>query len=314
MTKLGRVFTAIGLALLAPVEASSQDTAVSREPHVRPLSWFESVYVPSLQDRGAGPTAGTSRLTRELRERLVSQGRSWLPDPYSLPFYWTLVDSIGSTAAYTLVATARPDPARRRGIVIEFADTDGDPVAVVHGSTIGSAIGVLNELSGRTTGDRGRSRAPRPVGAYRIMHLSYQSPIGRSDEFDLLPRLMAALRQRGPWELVGALPTESDPRRAETVQCVVWHGRGLPTAVSMRCHALRPGAAGGAALPFDPSQADHVLFLSGRSCKGCFGADFAFTSTRTRAIAAADDLVRDLLEHVELEQRIYAPQRVERAR
>ena len=80
----------------------------------------------------------------------------------------------------------------------------------------------------------------------------------------------------------------------------------------MRCMAPRPGATAGAVLPFDPRQSDHVLFLQGRNCRGCIGNDFVFTSTRTRAIAAADDLVRDLLEHVELEQRIYTPQHVDR--
>ena len=192
---------------------------------------------------------------------------------------------------------------------------DGRSVAVVHSSTIGAAMGVLNKLSHRTTGQSGRPRASRPVGTYPIMHLSYHSPTGRKDEFGLLSKLTAVLRQRGPWSLVEALPEEGDPRRVQTVQCFMWHVRGsLPTRVSLRCSVPRLGATASTPLPWDASLADHVLFITGASCKGCLSSDLVFTSTRTRAIAATEALARNLLEQVELERKIYSPQRADRSR
>jgi len=314
MREARRVAITIGLALVTTVSVvRSQDVTGPREPYVRSLSSFESVYVPDLPDGGDDPTTSMNmrpwRLTRELRESLIRQGQSRAPAPYPLPFSWTLVDAIGSTTARTVVATAKADPARRSRIVIEFADTDGNPVAAVHGSTIGAAIRVLNDLSLWTTGDRGRVRASRPVGTFPIMHLSYQNPVSGNDEFNLLSRLISAFRQRGPWSLVDSLPVEGDPRRAQTVQCFVWHVRGsLPTSVSLRCSVPRFGVTAGTSLPWDPRRAEHVLFMSGASCKGCFSSDLVFSSVKTRAVAATDDLARDVLAHVELEQRVYSPQ------
>ena len=213
------------------------------------------------------------------------------------------------------MATAHSDPVRRSGVVVEFADTDGNAIAGIQSASITAALKVLNELSGRTTVvGRARATAARPVASFPIMHLSYRSPVGAGAEFNLLARLASALRRNGPWTLVDSMPVEGDPRRAQTVQCVLWHARGtLPTSVILRCEVPLLGATAGL-FPFDPDRAELVLFLQSSSCRGCLGTDVVFTSAKTRADAATDRLARELLEHVELERQIYSPQRADRSR
>jgi hypothetical protein len=239
-----------------------------------------------------------------LRESLIQQAKvRWSP----MPFNWTVVDSIGSDTTRTLVATAQPDPARRSGIVILFADTSGNSVAAIPARTIRAAMDVLIELSRRTTGGADRyPPASRLSGTFSVMHLRYQSPLGRTnDEFKLLARLKSRLRTRGPWDLVDSMPVEGDPRRMHTLQCVAWNAGGIPTSVGLTCSAV---------LPSDPNRREIVLRMISHSCRGCYSADIVFSSEKTRVFAATDDLARDVLAHLELEQQIYSPQRADRLR
>ena len=292
MTQFRQVAITIALVLVTTVSAvRGQDAVTSGKPVVRSLSWFESIYVPDTAGREDDP----SRLTRELRDRLLLESR---------PYHWAVVDSIGSTTARTVVATAKPDSS---GIVIEFSDVEGNSIAAVRGSTIRAALGVLlGPLSTRTTYVSEKSRAPRPIGAYPMMLLRYQG----EDKFNLAARLRSALRERGPWRLVDSLPAEDDPRRLETVECVMWHLPGVfPTAVTLRCRVPLSGPPAGTVWPWEAVRAENVLSLNGVALDSASRAISSWRSTKTRTIAATDDLTRKLLEHVELEQRIYSPQR-----
>ena len=259
------------------------DIPLAPNPNIRVLSSFSHLHIAVDDDGGT--------LNREFLREAEGWIRSRQGPPYRLPFGWALADSPTSSAASeVLFARANSDTAKKGGVVVEFADRAGVPVAIIRESSsyIASAARpplrrVLQTLEALS---RATQTARRLVMSFPMIHVR---PDGT--ENGLRARVIKSLQQRGPWKIIDVMSDLQSTKGDDVLVCEL---RSTTGNVGLRC-------ATGSEL---------VVNVTGGSCRSCFG-EWRFRPSAD-TIAAADAAVQALVDHRTLVEQIYSPQLIRR--
>jgi hypothetical protein len=201
-----------------------------------------------------------------------------------------------------LLASVRQHPSINAGVIVEFRDVNGRPIAVVEGkpaplrrTSASSVISVLTVLSDLEFATRG---ADRLVGSFRAIRLRMASPsemrghpVPARAADALREHIASGLKQHGRWAVVDAASEAGETGAADVLDCSLEVPLSVPSSATLRCEDVH---------------ARPVVTIQGSNCRSCYGP-FQF-SPEGDIRRTGDDLVKNFKEHHDRVERIYAPQ------